>query len=148
MAGNDANTILLLHFDTDPAVDLINDAVGGDLKTLTWVNGDPAVVTEIVNVSSNMTTYSRYRNFFIDDPVPDIYFEVFMRQTSGKVTASLYDVTDGITVEGSQVQSTSATFERVRSGPIVLQKDHEYQREMGVNETDAGEIIFSQILGV
>ena len=79
MAGNDSNTILLLHFDEFDPVGTLDDSFGGIQKNITWVNGEPAVVVEIVNVSSNMTMFSKVRNLFVDDPVPDIFFEVTKR---------------------------------------------------------------------
>ena len=64
------------------------------------------------------------------------------------MTARLFDLTAGAPVSDSQVQTTSGSFVRVRSAAIVIDKDHDFQREMGVNDTDAGEIVWSQIIGV
>lgn len=147
MAGNN-NSVLLLHFDEDVTVAVANDANGGVAKTIAWVGGDPAFVPPVVKVSRIFSDHSKYRNFFIDDPVAKIYFECVMKQTTGKTRARLFDITAGARVADSDVETTSSSFVRVRSAPIVIVKDHEYQRRMGTNPTDAGEVLGSQILGV
>ena len=71
------------------------------------------------------TYQSIYTDFLYGDV--SIYFESNLIAGSGGTTyADLYDSAGGATVTGSEISSTSATYERKRSGAITLSKNKLY----------------------
>jgi hypothetical protein len=63
------------------------------------------------------------------NPAPTIYFEAVLAMTAGGGTAyaELYNNTDGATVSSSELTSTSATAERLRSGALTLTTAKDYK---------------------
>ena len=76
------------------------------------------------------------------------YLEVFMRATEGTVEAELYNVTDGVTVAGSNVSTSSATLVRLRSGALTLVNGKEYRLQLLRLGSDGGSILGGQIIAV
>lgn len=67
-----------------------------------------------------------------------VYFEVFLRATTGTAHARMFDATLSAAVSGSNLSTASATHTRQRSGPLTLVDGSEYLVEFGTLPGDAG----------
>ena len=104
-----------------------------------WVDASPAIV---------YTTLSQ-RRIYLDDQWGDIVeFEVNMRAVSGTAYARVVEAGTLLPVSGSEVQTSSATFVRVRSGnfKINLVDGNEYQVQFGTAVGDSGEALTADML--
>ena len=69
-----------------------------------------------------------------------VYFEVYMRATTGTVYARLWDVTTASVVTDSLLSTADVSFDRLRSAVISLEDGHEYIVQVGKEGADAGEV--------
>lgn len=75
-------------------------------------------------------------------------FQVCMRQTTGTAYARLYDTSGSGAVSGSQISTTSGTFELVESGDLTLVDGHEYRVQFGAVAGDGGEFYSASLFRV
>jgi hypothetical protein len=81
------------------------------------------------------------------------FLEVFIRSTSAKATAALYDVTAGAQVAGSTVTKDAASdpsgnYTRLRSGAVALVDGHEYRVQFGSQDGGAGGALKATLIAV
>ena len=80
----------------------------------------------------NSTTPARYtRDFLLDEgnlpPKRTYYHEATLRCASGGLAqADIFDLTDGVSLPGSLISTTSTSYVRLRSGPLSPTNLHEY----------------------
>ena len=77
-----------------------------------------------------------------------IYFEAYLRATTGTVYADLYDETGSASVSGSQVSTTSSSFVLVRSSALTLTLNNTYRPRFGIVGTDAGQHLGAVALAI
>lgn len=81
------------------------------------------------------------------------YLEVYMRSTSAKALARLYDVTVAAEVTGSVITDDMALdgstgYSRTRSGALTLADGHEYQIQFGVQDGGGGGALGAQLIAI
>ena len=82
------------------------------------------------------------------------YLEAYVRATSAKAMARLYDVTAGAEVADSIVtvnagsSGVSSTPTRVRSSALTLVDGHEYRVQYGVQDGGAGEAVGAKLIAI
>lgn len=81
------------------------------------------------------------------------YLEVYMRSTSAKALARLYDVTADAAVANSTVTndsgaSGSLAYTRSRSAALTLVNGNEYRVQFGVQDGGAGAVLGAKLLAV
>lgn len=82
------------------------------------------------------------------------WFEVYMRQTTGTARARLFDLDVSAAVASSSINTTSATFTRVRTASALtvgagdLVDGNEYVAQFGKDSGDAGEALGAKIVVV
>lgn len=79
------------------------------------------------------------------------YLEAYLRATSAKALARLYDVTAAAAVAGSVVtqdnaQDGLAALTRLRSGALTLTDGHEYRVQFGVQNGGAGAYLGAKLV--
>lgn len=74
-----------------------------------------------------------------------IYLEVYMRALSGVVYARLYDVTAGVEVTDSTINTSNLSFERIRSIALTLVDTHTYRIQVG-RTSNSGEVMAGRII--
>ena len=82
-----------------------------------------------------------------------IFFEAYIRQTTNKAYARLFDVDVGGAVGSSTVNTTSGSFVRLRSSALTEQSGglvdgNEYIAQFGRSGSDAGEALGAKIIVV
>jgi hypothetical protein len=75
-----------------------------------------------------------------------LYYEVYMKATTGRVYARLYNVTDGTGMLSSQVSTAGTSLERVRSNALTLVDGKEYRVQVGKFGSDAGEMVGAKLI--
>lgn len=88
------------------------------------------------------TGYTGYGKLFkyVEENWGDVefYLEVSMRAVTGTVYARLYNVTDGIEVDGSLISTTDDVMKAYRSGPLSLEDGKTYRVQFGKFGGDSG----------
>jgi len=75
-----------------------------------------------------------------------VYLETYMRAVSGTVNARLLDETTGLPVTNSQISSSNAIFERIRSIALTLIDTHTYRLQLGTSGSSDGEILSDKLI--
>ena len=97
-------------------------------------------------LSSAAALLGRYRSFGLPflyttanwSGTPSIFFEVFMRATSGTARARLYNETDAVAVTNSDVSTASVTYVRIRSAALTLTDGKVYVAQFGTEDGAGG----------
>ena len=103
------------------------------------ITGDPPWVshgTPFLYTTANWTAGS------------SMYFETYIRRTTGIAEARLYNVTDAVGVVNSNVAASTSSFIRLRSGAITLIDGKTYIAQFGAAKADAGEALGAKIINI
>jgi hypothetical protein len=110
-----------------------------------WQSLDPETDGSILMLDSTKELGVKWDS---DSGTGSVYFEVYMRATSGTVYADLYDETGSAQVSGSQIATTSSTFTLRRTVALTLNIDSTYRPRFGVIGTDTGEGLGAVVLAI
>lgn len=83
-----------------------------------------------------------------DQGVQQWFFEAFLKAVSGTVKARLFDATDGAEVLNSVVSTTSTSYVRARSVPLILVDGHEYCGQFGTQDGSTGRGIGFRVINI
>lgn len=77
-----------------------------------------------------------------------MYFETYMKATTGLAEARVYNVTDATAVANSTIVTTSGSLIRFRSAAFTLTDGKTYIAQFGAAKADAGEALGAKIINV